>query len=60
MKTVFVLFQTDVYFRKASRKFFGVFSTEEKAICHAKENGLYSCGAEVVIIECEIDKFKEI
>lgn len=40
--------------------FFGVFSSEAKAIYHAKENGLYTHTAEVVIIECETDKFGEI
>ncbi|MDR1090064.1 MAG: hypothetical protein LBL79_03230 [Prevotella sp.] len=60
MTTVFVLFQTDVHRIKASRVFFGVFSTEVKAIDYAKENGLYRHDAEVVIIECEIDKFGEV
>lgn len=57
---LFVLFQTDIYKSRASRVFFGVFSTEAKAINHAKENGLYTHTAEVVIIECEIDKFGEL
>lgn len=60
MITVFVLFQTDVHHTRASRMFFGVFSTEVKAIDHAKENGLYRHDAEVVIIECKIDKFGEV
>lgn len=58
--TVFILFQTDVHHTRASRVFFCVFSTEVKAIDHAKENGLYTCDAEVEIIECEIDKFGEV
>ncbi len=58
--TLFVLFQTDIYKSRASRIFFGVFSTEAKAINHAKENGLYTHTAEVVIIECKIDKFGEL
>ena len=58
--TVFILFQTDIHKTKASRVFCGVFSTEEKAIDNAKENGLYTCDAEVVIIECKIDKFGEL
>ena len=58
--TVFILFQTDVHRTRASRVFCGVFSTEVKAIDHAKENGLYTHNAEVVIIECEIDKFDEV
>ena len=60
MKIVFVLFQTDIYRTRASRVFCGVFSTEAEAIDHAKENGLYTHDAEVVIIECEIDKFDEV
>ena len=58
--TVFILFQTDIYKTRASRVFFGVFATEAKAIDCAKENGLYTCDAEVVIIECELDKFGEV
>lgn len=57
---VFILFQTDIYKSRASRVFFGVFSTEEKAIDHSKENGLYTHTAEVVIIECETDEFGEV
>mgnify|MGYP000341449633 CR=1 FL=1 len=57
--TLFVLFQTDIYKSRTSRVFFGVFSTEAKAVDHAKANGLYTHTAEVVIIECEIDKFGE-
>jgi len=60
MKTVFILFQTDVHRTRASRVFCGVFSTEAGAIDHAKENGLYTHDAEVVIIECDIDKFGEV
>lgn len=58
--TVYVLFQTDVWKSIRSRVFFGVFSTEVQAIDHAKENGLYTCDAEVVIIDCEMDKFEEL
>lgn len=58
--TVFVLFQTDIHRTRASRVFFGVFTSEVLAIDHAKENGLYSHDAEVVIIECETDKFDEV
>lgn len=56
----YILFQTDVHKTKSSRVFFGVFSTEEKAITTAKENGLYSYRSEVEIIECDIDKFEEL
>lgn len=58
--TVFVLFQTDIYRTRASRVFCGVFSTEAGAIDHAKANGLYTHDAEIVIIECELDKFGEV
>jgi len=58
--TVFVLFQTDIYRTRASRVFCGVFSTEQKAIDHAKANRLYTHDAEVEIIEYELDKFGEI
>lgn len=58
--TVFILFQTDIYRTRASRVFFGVFTSKALAIDHAKENGLYSCDAEVEIFECEIDKFGEV
>ena len=58
--TVSILFQTDVWQSYKSRVFFGVFSTKEKAVDAAKENGLYHPEAEVVIIECHIDKFDEV
>ena len=57
---MFVLFQTDIYKSKRSRVFFGVFTSEEVAIYNAKINGLYTHNAEVVIIECEPDKFGEL
>lgn len=40
--TVFVLFQTDIHRTRVSRVFFGVFTSEAKAIDQAKENGLYT------------------
>ena len=58
--TVFVLFQTDIYKTRASRVFFGVFTSEAGAIDHAKENGLYTHDAEVVITECKTDNFGEV
>lgn len=58
--TVFVLFQTDIHWTRASRVFFGVFTCEGLAIDNAKENGLYIHTAEVVIVECELDKFGEV
>ena len=56
----YILFQTDIYKSKRSRVCFGLYSTKVKAIDAAKENDLYSHQSEVVIIECEIDKFEEI
>lgn len=56
---VFVLFQTDVHRTRASRVFFGVFTSEALAIGHAKENGLFIHTTEVVIVECVLDKFGE-
>lgn len=58
--TVFVLFQTDIHRARASRVFFGVFTSEALAMDHSKENGLYTHTAEVVIVECELDKFGEV
>jgi len=56
---VYVLFQTDVWKSHRSRVLFGVFSTENAAIDAAKENDLYSCNSEIVIVQCELDKFEE-
>ncbi len=60
MKTVYVLFETDVYKSKFSRVFLGVFSTFELANQFAKENNCYSYQTEVVILEVELDKFEEM
>ena len=57
--SVYALFQTDVYKSRRNRIFFGVFSSKDKAVDYAKENMLYHHQAEVVIIECEIDKIEE-
>lgn len=57
---IYILFQTDVHRTRTSRVFFGVFSSQVRAIDAAKENGLYTCDAEVEIIECELNKFGEI
>ena len=56
---VYALFQTDVWKTNRSRVFCGVFRTKDKAIDAAKENDLFSDRAEVVVLECEIDKFEE-
>lgn len=57
---VYILFQTDVHKTKSSRIWFGVYSSEEKAIEAAKKNDLYTHQAEVVILECDIDSFSEL
>jgi hypothetical protein len=57
---VYILFQTDIWKSKCSRVCFGVYSSDVKAIDAAKENSLYSHESEVVIVECEMDKFEEI
>ena len=56
----YILFQTDVWRSKKSRVFYGVFSSENKAIDAAKANDLYRYDAEVLIIECDVDKFEEM
>lgn len=56
---VYALFQTDVWKSNSSRVFCGLFSSEIKAIDAAKKEGLYTSESEVVILECEIDKFEE-
>lgn len=60
MKTVYVLFETDVHKSKFSRVFLGVFSTFELANQFAKENNCYTHQTEVVILEVELDKFEEM
>ena len=60
MKSIFVLFETDVYKSKFSRVFLGVFSTFELANQFAKENNCYTDKSEVVILEVELDKFEEM
>ena len=59
-QSLFILFQTDLHKSLHSRVCFGVFSSFDKANSHAKENDLYSCQSEVVIIECTLDEFVEI
>ena len=58
-KSVFVLFQTDVHMSHRSRVLFGIFKTKIAAIDAAKKNDLYTNQAEVVIVECELNKFEE-
>ena len=60
MKSIFVLFETDLHKSKFSRVFMGVFSTFELANQYAKENNCYTDKTEVVILEVELDKFEEM
>lgn len=60
MKTVYVLFETDVHKSKFSRMFLGVFSNFELASLYARENNCYSYKTEVAILEVELDKFQEM
>ena len=59
-QSLFVLYQTDLHKSRHSRVCFGIFSSSDKANRHAKENDLYSCQSEVMIVECVLDKFAEI
>lgn len=55
----YILFQIDV--TKRNRAVFVLaFILRKKAITTAKENDLLSNRSEVVIIKCDIDKFKEL
>lgn len=57
---VYILFTTDVYRSRKSTICYGVFSSRNNAIDTAKQNNLYTDRVEVLIVECEIDKFEEI
>jgi hypothetical protein len=56
---LFILYQTDQWKSKASRVFFGVFDTRNKAIDCAKYHGLYSSYTEVVIEEITLNQCVE-
>jgi hypothetical protein len=60
MKTLYVLFETDVYKSKCSRVFLGVFSSFNLANQYAKDNNCYTNNTEIVILEVELDKFEEM
>lgn len=60
MKTVYVLFETDLHKSKRSRIFLGVFSSFNLANQYAKDNNCYTNITEVVILEVEFDKFQEM
>ena len=58
--TLFILYQTDTWKSKASRIFFGIFDSRNKAIDTAKYYGLYCPSAEVVIEEVTLNQFEDI
>jgi hypothetical protein len=57
--TLFILFQTDVWKSKASRVFFGVFDSRNKALDCAKYNGLYTNSNKVDIKEITLNLCEE-
>jgi hypothetical protein len=57
--TLFILYQTDTWKSKASRIFFGIFDSRNKAIDVAKYYGLYCSCAEVVIEEITLNQFED-
>ena len=57
--TLFILYQTDNWKSKASRIFFGIFDSRNKALDIAKYNGLYQQNAKVVIEEITLNQFSE-
>ncbi len=56
---LFILYQTDIWKSKASRVFFGVFDSRDKAIDIAKYYGLYCSCAKVVVEEITLNQFEE-
>ena len=56
---LFILYQTDIWKSKASRVFFGVFDSRDKAIDIAKYYGLYCSCANVVAEEITLNQFEE-
>ena len=56
---LFILYQTDIWKSKASRVFFGVFDSRDKAIDIAKYKGLYCSCAKVVVEEITLNQFEE-
>ncbi len=59
MRTIYLLFQTDLWQTKSTRVFFGAFDSKNKAIDEAKKNELYHPKAEVVILETTLNEFAE-
>jgi hypothetical protein len=58
--SVFLLFQTDSWKSIASRVFFGVFDSRNKALDYAKYNDLYWYNSEVLVVEVTLNQFQEI
>ena len=56
---VWALFETDVHKSKKSRVFLGVYSSFEIANEYAKKNNCYRNDCEVVILQCDLNKFEE-
>ncbi|MGV9003279.1 hypothetical protein [Flavobacterium sp.] len=57
---IFILYQTDTWKSRASRVFFGIFDTRDKAMDYAKYNELYQYNAAVVVVEVALNQFGEI
>lgn len=59
-KTVFLLFQTDIWQSTKSYVCFGVFDSFEQANAEAKKNNLYTPDANVVIEKVQMNIFAEV
>ena len=61
MKTIILLFETDLYGSKNHRILLGAFSNKEKAVKMAKEKGVYNIplGIQPLFIEMTINKYEE-
>lgn len=57
---LFMLFQTDQWKSKASRVFFGIFDSRDKAMDFAVYNSLTQNNCEVIVIEIGLNEFGEI
>ena len=57
---LFILYQTDNWKSRASRIFFGIFDSRNKAKDFAKYYELYCYNAEVEIIEVSLNQFGEV
>ena len=57
---LFILYQTDIWKSKASRIYFGIFDSRNKAIDCAKYYGLYCPNAKVVIEKVTLNQLQEI